>query len=369
MSSYKVDGILKNETYEQEKAVFVELKKKSILGFSILNNFELSKTKLFIIKRDSDIAKKIFTTTDSVIDINDDDFKESKIDVNGEMRFAMIHNELIKAINQTLETELENVINECVLRHHTEMYFSMILGYMISSEYNLQQEKTDLNDIYENYKKTCAVLLMDICNVNIPEFYKVKSDEINNIRLKYADMCEHGKLYSKVISTYVIRRDHIQNIISNILNEKGPIYSNFYQKCMIKGFEIANNRILKNIDSKDYFGHEIVETKDSKVLKFYVTIYGLIHRKDIIELANKGLINDLIDNYLLKHEIARISDSFLEKQLETNFIFKVKNEDKLFFYKRRDQDGEYAPFGEQDRRSAIHALIGQSQFNLTQLQD
>jgi hypothetical protein len=270
---------------------------------------------------------------------------------------------------ENLETELDNIIEECILRHHTEMYFTMILGYMISSEYREPTDELNIMDIYDNYKKISAVILMDCCNVHLPEMEKINFNEINNIRQKYSDMIEHGKLYSKVISTYAIRRESIQKTILTTLNETGPIYSKFYQRCMIRGFEIANTRILSKMESKDYFGHDVIATKDSKVLKIYLSIFGLMHRKDIIEFANKGLINSLIDTYLSKYEITRFLDPILEKQLETNFIFKLKNIDKVYFYKRREQDGEYAPFGEQDRRSAIHALIAQSQFNLTQIQD
>ena len=176
---------------------------------------------------------------------------------------------------ENLETELDNIIDECILRHHTEMYFTMILGYMLSSEYREPKVELNINDIYVNYKKICAIILMDCCNVHLPEMEKTNFNEINNIRQKYSDMIEHGKLYSKVISTYAIGRESIQKTILTTLNERGPIYSKFYQRCMIRGFEIANTRILSKMESKDYFGHEIIATKDSKVLKRFLRLMSI----------------------------------------------------------------------------------------------
>ena len=274
----------------------------------------------------------------------------------------------IKKRNIAISENLKNAISECLLVHHTDMFFTYIFRYIIFIEYEEREQNLsiDIKVILEKYKKICAYVLKEICNVKTEELSKVSPADIRNCQGNYSGLINNGVLYGDVIATYVIYRTTIKEIILNELNDEEHFYPKFIQLCMMEGFDIAINRMEINIDSKEYFGHELIKTRNLITIKIFPTPFGFLMKNSLAELAKEGKLIDKLDTYFANKNIFRIHDDVLKQKLRTNLIYKQKDEEGIFYYKRRNQsDDDYAPFGEQDRQAPFYALLMQGQMNLT----
>lgn len=352
-----------------------EIERMEIPGLSFSPTHFSGQGKLFVFASNSSLARQIMSSPEEIIELDMKDFKEDKIHLTEGTKTAYFHSEYTREKQKAIgyqETSdnaslLENCIEECLLTHHTDMYFTYIFRNIIYAEYEKCEKflGTDLNEVFEKYKKLCAYVLMEACRVQTPEYNLLKESDFSKYHNLYNDLLEHGKLYCNVISTYVIYRDHVKEVILSELKDTEPIYPGFFQKCMIKGYEHALKRIENNLDNDEFFNHEFVETNDSDVIKIFPTPYGCLHKETLVGMVNTGDIDDALDGYLREYGIERVVNEELTKELETKYIFQVDGEDNYYYYKRRPQNDEYAPFGEQDRKTPIRSLIMQGQINLT----
>lgn len=370
---------LSKDDYLEIEALLAELseiERMEVPGLSFTPTHFSGQGKLFIFPSSSSIARHLLNSPEEIIKLDMNDFKEDKIHLSEETKTAYFHTEYIREKQNALGhndeasnsfSSLEDCIEECLLTHHTDMYFIAIFRDIIYVEYETKGRhlSADLNEVFEKYTKLCAYVLMEACRVQTPEYDLLQDIDFSEYKRNYNDLLEYGKLYSNVISTYVIYRDHVKKIILSELDDKAPFYSGFFQRCMMKGYEHARNRIENNLENKDYFNHEFVKTNEYEVIKIYPTPYGCLHKETLVEMATSGKIDDGLDRYLSEYGIEKVVDDELLKELSTKYIFQVDGEDGYYYYKRRPKNGEYAPFGEQDRKSPIYSLIMQGQINLT----
>lgn len=265
-------------------------------------------------------------------------------------------------------TTLQDCINECLLMHHTDMFFSMVYRQIIYLEYEKKGIvfKADLHEVYNKYIKVCSYILLESCKVQTTESSNFSQNEIRFYNSLYQPFVQHASIYRTVISTYVILREEVAEIIKCELFDQDPFYPKFYQQCMMAGYSIARKRIEDNLRNNNFFNIEFKNTIDSKVMILYPTPNGFLYKEQLIDIltSDKQKLFSIIDKVLENFEVVRITDDELVKKLSTRFVFKNRH-NELFYFKRRTINEEYAPFGEQDRNDTYRALLVQGQLNLT----
>ena len=265
-------------------------------------------------------------------------------------------------------TTLQDCINECLLMHHTDMFFSMVYRQIIYLEYEKKGIvfKADLHEVYNKYIKVCSYILLESCKVQTTESSNFSQNEIRFYNSLYQPFVQHASIYRTVISTYVILREEVAEIIKCELFDQDPFYPKFYQQCMMAGYSIARKRIEDNLRNNNFFNIEFKNTIDSKVMILYPTPNGFLYKEQLIDIltSDKQKLFSIIDKVLENFEVVRITDDELVKKLSTRFVFKNRH-NELFYFKRRTINEECAPFGEQDRNDTYRALLVQGQLNLT----
>ncbi len=265
-------------------------------------------------------------------------------------------------------TTLQDCINECLLMHHTDMFFSMVYRQIIYLEYEKKGIvfKADLHEVYNKYIKVCSYILLESCKVQTTESSNFSQNEIRFYNSLYQPFVQHASIYRTVISTYVILREEVAEIIKYELFDQDPFYPKFYQQCMMAGYTLARKRIEDNLRNNNFFNIDFKNTIDSKVMILYPTPNGFLYKEHLVDIltSDKQKLFLIIDKVLENFEIVRITDDELVKKLSTRFVFKNRH-NEIFYYKRRTINEEYAPFGEQDRSDTFRALLVQGQLNLT----
>lgn len=331
----------------------------------------------FIYLYDSPLAQYIISNPEEVIEIDFNDFEvqPARFIKSGKTK-AYFHYDYIVAKNSALDISraefqishnLQNAIDECLLVHHTEMFFTYLFRYVIHIDYEQKGEvmTADVNIVFEKYKKLCAFLLMQVASVELEELADINQRERASFITDYKDVLEYGAAYRQVISTYVIYRKNIQQILSKELNDSEPTYPMFYSLCMSEGYTIALKRIQKNLNKKTFLDHEFVKTDSNTVIKLYPTPYCFLMKEKVVEIVTSNKFMQVIVDYFAENKITRVTDDDLKNKLGTNFIFRHSDYQGLFYYKKRKQDDEYAPFGEQDRTKPIVGLLTKGQLNFT----
>jgi hypothetical protein len=339
-------------------------------------SFDPYKKELFVFLKESIIAQKIIFYPEEIISINFSEFEMRSISMKDKpYENAYYHYLYDERKNESLFQEenvlgisnkLQDVVDECILTHHTDMYFTYIYRYIIHIEYEMKNRNSiaDINVVYDQYSKLCAHILMKTCNVTT-EFYElITKDDIHFFDSRYFDLIEYGKSYSEVISQYIIDRSFDEQIILKELDDAKIFYPKFYRLCMIEGYMTAMKRISENLDSQEYFDFEILRTNQRHVLKFFPTPYGFLMKSKLAELAANDKLDLLINKFLLEYNINRISDPELIKRFKTSYIFNRDFEDGYYYYKKRDFNSSYVEFGEQNRDHPLKALLIQGQMNL-----
>ena len=195
--------------------------------------------------------------------------------INQQIIIIKLKMDELKEFNASTSS-LQDCISECLLTHHTDMFFLFIYRNIIYLEYEKKGKinEANLNDVYNKYKKLCSYILLESCRIETPESSKLTLNEIQLYQSLYQPLVQHATSYSNVISTYVIYRDDVSEIISDELFDQEPIYPKFFQRCMMEGYMIALKRIEDNLDNRKFFNVEIRNTKNSKVMILYPTPYG-----------------------------------------------------------------------------------------------
>ncbi|MBK8483852.1 MAG: hypothetical protein IPL31_05780 [Saprospiraceae bacterium] len=189
---------------------------------------------------------------------------------------------------------------------------------------------------------------------------------MRNYNFLYHDIVSDALYYRVPIMDYVLYHKRIQDILINEIGNKETYRAIFYQMCMMKGYEIAHRRHEENLINPSYFNHEFVESKNYSVLKIFLTPYGFIHKLDLINYVKMKEFYKYLDSYLNIYGIQRLEDESLIKIFRTKFIFKIDDNESIYYYRRKPKDEKYESFGEQDRKSPITALLLLGQINLTQ---
>lgn len=351
-----------------------EIQRMEIPGISYAPQRYRSKGDIYIFSPKSDTGKRIINNPEVILELDLNNFEEGEIDLPNGRSNAFYHLEyLIEKKNISTQNskpqndEINEWINECLLYHHTDMFFTYLYRYIIYEEYESEGKNKafDLEEILVKFNKLCSYILMEACNIKTPYFESLDNNDFFIYANQYQKTVEYAKAYKNVISTYVIYRDSLREIIELSSNFNDPTYSIFYQKCMIKGYEIAKDRIESNLKNKEYYKHELIKTKNMEVIKIFPTPFGFKKRDTLVDLATSGKIDESLDNYMEKHNFKRVTNDAIHKRLSTKYVFKRIDEESIYYFKRREQNGEYAPFGEQNRESPIHSLLVQGQINLT----
>lgn len=265
--------------------------------------------------------------------------------------------------------KLENIVEECILYHHTDMFFNSIYRYIINKEtyeHNNISNISDLSLMFETYKKVCKYVLIESAKIVITDCEDITEDEDTLFSILYNLLVSHAKNYCDVINTYAnsLEKEKIE-IIKWELNDKPPIFAKFQQLCLIKGFKIALKRIENNLNNNDFFSHEIIKTTNFEVLKFFPTPFGFGRKWELVEYVKDSSLLYRIEEYFIKHNFELIKDDDMIKSLGTRLIFKSLIEDKVYYFKRRLKDENYIEFAEQNRKKPFMALLVQGQLNLT----
>lgn len=268
-----------------------------------------------------------------------------------------------------ISSKLENIIDECILYHHTDMFFNFIFRYIIDKEFSPNQEIKEfreLEKISKKFKKLCYYILLESVKVMIWDYEKITESEEIYLNENYFKLINHAKDYCSVINIYASSLDENSlEVIRLELDEEPPIFNKFQQICLVKGYELAQNRIEKNLKNLEFFNHELLKTKNLEVIKLFPTPYGFGKKWELIENVKNSNFLNLMEKYMFKHEFHLVRDKHIIQQLGTKFIFQSKNENNLYYYKKRTINGDYVEFGEQDRKDPYRSIIVQGQLNLT----
>lgn len=310
------------------------------------------------------------------IELESEDFCKGTLNLYGSTQtdvFTEYHYNRIKGYSFDIEfsfnEEIGEIIENCMFRHHTDMFFGEIIRIIFKVEFEDKQIPINKDSIIDLYKKVLSLssfVLFEVYKIKIDAYDELSNHDKNDIMQKYKNLVNNSEGYIAVISTYIIERENIKKTIIKELNDIENSYDNFISTCMLKGFLKANNRFLQNWGNESYFDFEICKTQENEVIKVFLTPYGIINQRVLNEIYDNDKLKfkEFIDQYLSQHGILPVIDEELKEKLSTSFIYKTKK-DKIFFYKRRPNDWEYASFGEQNRRSPFLALLERTQFNLT----
>jgi len=267
--------------------------------------------------------------------------------------------------------KLENIIQECVLYHHTDMFFNFVFRFIIDTELPNNQDISDISQlkpVFKTYQKLCQYILLESAKVLTLDCDELTQTEKNYFEEKYFQLVKHAKDYCDVINTYVIYLDKkIIEFIEWELKDKSPFFFQFQQSCLLKGYEIARNRIEKNLENQNFFNHEIINTENQNVLKFFPTPYGMGKKWYLVESVKNSTIIQVIDEYLNQNGFKLITGQDINKELKTSIVFESIENKESYYFKKREIDGSYVAFAEQDRKNPLRAILVQGQLNLTKI--
>lgn len=309
------------------------------------------------------------------LDMSEFNFKEEI--TNGKREKIGYHNsiELIEFKSEKLITSqnLENIIQECVLYHHTDMFFNFVFRYIINVEFPNKQDIIDisqLKSIFKTYKKLCKYILIQSSKVQTFDSVELNESEKYYFERTFFKLIKHANDYCDVINTYAINLDkQTTEIIAWELKDRSPFFFRFQQVCLLKGYEIALKRIENSLESQSFFNHEIVKTKNHQVLKFFPTPYGMGKKWFLVESTKDLTIIKLIDEYLSHYGFKLITSQVKNKELRSHLIFESIEKEETYYFKPREINDSYVSFAEQDRKNPLKAILLQGQLNLTKISD
>ncbi len=398
MSSTKLFKILRLNDLEKDswgkEQLLAELLEVEVLDFNGQKKALIpysDEGTLFIFNTKSRIAQSLLNFPEQLISLDMGEYQENEISINtdkgvndeSEKRTVYYELDAIPTIwypksslgKENIKTDAEqnslNInIDKCILMHNTDRYFTCIFRHIIHTQYEAKgiNSKNQLHQIYNEFDDVSAFILMESANEYVNDFVNI-IDHITYHRYQreYDILLNHANGYAHVISDYVSFRPELRDFLLLKLGDTKPHFFKFYQKCMLKGYEIACRRIEENLESSNHFNHEFVNTSNSSVLKIFPTPLGFSEKDYLVGLAHKKQIDNYLDDYLVDFGIRRLVEQDLIRKLGTKYIYQIEGKKGLYYYKRRTKGGEYAPFGEQDREVPIRALITQGQMNLTQI--
>lgn len=363
-------------------AELVEGVKQYELKGRVYYAFNNNSSEYFVFLRESSIANYIIDNIDEIITLKICDFVEDNILFEDPDKtrayfhedYIAVKNEIQLIENVELDTELKNEIHEFILYYNVDMLFYSIFDFIRRQEYEFIDESTSLNSIFEKFTKVSAALIGSLCELKTRYYTSLTSSDVLLFNEEYSQIMEHIAPLKNEVVVYVSFREKLQKKILKAFSEghgkRGSDLSNFpvfFTHSIYIAYDIAINRFKENISNKSLLGHEIVQTDNSIVIKLFPTPLGCYKLAYLIDLANTGRIDDYIDDYFRPHGILRIKDEALKKQLNTRFIFSMKSNNQIFYYKRRHKDDNYTPYAELNRKNPLVALLNQLQMNLFRL--
>lgn len=274
-----------------------------------------------------------------------------------------------------------NYVDECILMHHTDMFFTGLVRNIVEREYqqktipvndeleiSLTPSSIDTGNLIRHWEIITPVILKEVAGIIVPDLNKSSEERQLEIKSVYSDLIEYGGDYRYVISEYVIFRPELASVLEIDINEEAPLYFGFFQLCMNRGYEIAKKRIHSNSEKINLLQYEITTFPNSvRIIKIFPSIFGFIERQYLVDIAKKSLIQDFVFDSLKKNGFVIVHDLELTKILKTKLIVKYRG--SIYYYKRREINDEYAPFGEQNRTNPYAALLVHGQINLSEYKD
>lgn len=381
MKDYRVLNIYDTEMeITNQHIAVIELAEVEYLNFGSsgldTQKYTFSNTgKIIVIEFDSLLAKRIIylAKREEIVKLSLSNFKFREEFKNGELQEIGYHNsvKLIGFENDKLITskKLENIIEECVLYHHTDMFFNFIFLYVIGKEISENENIDDISQldfIFDIYKKVCKYVLLESAKVITFDCEDIFDYEKSQFDIKYYKLVNHAKDYCEVINTYAIYLDEEElEYIKWELKDKSPFFLKFQQACLLKGYEISLKRIENNLENTNFFNHEIVKTENFEVLKFFPTPYGLGRKWELIEYVKDSSLLSRIENYFISYDYELIRDESILKKYGTRFVLRSLENGNIYYFKRRLRNGSYVEFAEQNRKNPFKALLVQGQLNFT----
>ncbi len=383
MKDFRVLNIVDSEMeITNQHIAIIELVEVEFIDFGLSNSdykpYKFGTDgKRFVIDFKSDLARSIIelAQTKQIIQLDLSAFRFQEEVKNGIKETIGYHNNvnLIRFEPEQEEVfiseKLENIIQECVLYHHTDMFFNFVFRYIIDIELSSNQDIlniSQLKGIFDIYKILCPYILLESANFKTSEYEEITESDKNNFISKYSKLVTHAKAYCDVISGYAITLDkELIEVIESELEDKSPFFPKLEQLCLLRGYEIAINRIENNLSNSSFFNHEIVTTENFEVIKFFPTPYGFGKKWELIESVKNSSFFNLISNYLQEYNLEFVKDEETINELATKFVLESSMENKLYYYKRRARNDNYVQFAEQDRKNPIKAILVQGQLNFT----
>lgn len=247
-----------------------------------------------------------------------------------------------------------------------DMYFNFLYRYIIYVEFEKHGQiySADLESVFTKYMKLSDYILDSTVKVKNPNII-VSDQEKSLFRSVYNQPLDQANAYKEMLSYYIVSRKNVTEQFRSETNELNFFVPLFAQITMLEGFKIATKRIKNMLNSKAYFGHEIITTKSKSVLKLFMSPYGALMKDQLVEKAKNNQLVSEIDEYLGKFNILRITDESRVKELKTKYVFHSQQDNQTFYFKRRNnEEREKEPSFEQDPTNPLRALIVQSQLNL-----
>lgn len=269
----------------------------------------------------------------------------------------------------TLEEQLQNEAEICILMHHLDMVFYSLLRSILYYEVKINSE-FQLDDAIVLHEGLCRFILKDEfkieveANVNSEKIKKVQTSTFLNT---YVNEIRYVGFFGKVISDYVAfyKEKEITSTFNQPKFNDLEVIAKFVQRVMFTGYKTASSRIVANLKNNRLIAIEQIHIDNRKVLKCFPTPYEMVNRQTTIEAIKGKYFNQIIDENMSYLNLLRVTDEETITKLKTKFIFKNIFTGEVFYYKRRNADDPYyITFGEQDRKDPIYSLITQCQVNL-----
>lgn len=372
-SSFKIIALSENKISNQN--VLIAILSPITLNHRDENQIDYSfnslKEYVFVFPLNSPLSQQMIDFPNEMILFNINDFKIKRINFEEiDNEFGYLHKDFINfiATKNSDDEIVKKSIEECILYHHVEMFFTGIFLHVLNKEYfekDILSEQINKEEANDFYQKVIAMILNEICKVIDTDIYNEIHSELKKIIVDdYKDVANYGGDYRKSISHYIINNIKALDVSLNILKDKKYLFENYIKNVVTSGYSIAKQRMKFNLYNKDYFGHELCLSEEFTVLKIFPTPYAYFELNNTIALLNSGDFNKILDSYLIQFKLYRVKDESLIKSLKTKFIFQHSEILGLFYYKKRIVNDSVNLHGKQDV-NPYKAFLNQGQINLT----
>lgn len=365
MKDLKIVGILENELKDSQNILIALV---SLPEYQNNNSplYNLTHNYVLVYPKSSIVAHQIYASPEEPLEIEFNDFHLRKIRFDGiPQKFGYLHKDLLKmAPDEKKNQDLEDFITECIFCCHPEMFLYYTYYFVLKREFELDVElSSEIQRLsLKRFREVASVILMKVFHIKT-EYSNLPKDDIDFIQEKYQDAINYLEDFPKAIRIFVRTNKNVLEVSKDLLNDDDNC-TRFIQEVMFKGGRLAEKRILNNMYSTEYFGHELVVSDKRVELKIFPTPLALSQVIRVNELFKAGELQKNLIAYLSRHNIRLIENEKLTSRFGTKWIFRHEDIMQTFYLDRQNSLSNF--FCEKQKRNNFFGtLFKQGQINIT----